>query len=74
MTPAEIEIWRHYYRLFPFDDAHRFHRPAALVAARMGGDGFEKDLQFLHPEPFVGDFTDADMRTLQAFGLKGPRG
>lgn len=33
MTQAEFERWRDYYQRSPFDDHHRYRRPAALLAA-----------------------------------------
>jgi hypothetical protein len=38
MTEAEFASWMAYYRLWPFDDYHRFHRPAALVSASLSGE------------------------------------
>jgi hypothetical protein len=32
--------------LFPFDDEHRYHRPAALIASAWGGK-FKEQLEFL---------------------------
>lgn len=73
MTQVEFEGWREFYRLYPFDDFHRFHRPAALVASSMGGD-LKKKLDWLQPEPSAGDWSDADARTMAALGVKPPRG
>lgn len=53
LTPGELEGWRAYARLFPFDDLHRYHRPAALIAqhaSTKGGD-LKKLLDFLQPRP-----------------------
>lgn len=72
MPQVEFESWREFYRLFPFDDLHRFHRPAALVASSMGGD-LKNRLDWLQPEPTSGDWSDADARTMAALGVKPPR-
>lgn len=53
---------------------HRFHRPAALVASRFGGGEVAPLLEFLQPTPIAGDFSDADLRTFSALGLKRPQG
>lgn len=37
MLQKEFESWKEFYALRPFDDLHRFHRPAAVVAHSMGG-------------------------------------
>lgn len=37
MTRKEFESWKDFYALRPFDDLHRYHRPAAVVAHSMGG-------------------------------------
>ncbi len=85
MTPAELAAWREFYIRWPFDDLHRFHRPAALVAACMGSG---QDLQqrvtsligFLAPEPKTttvpeqGHFSESDLRTMAAFGVVPPKG
>ena len=49
MTEAEFEGWREFYRLYPFDDFHVYHRPAALVAASFGGK-YEEAIAFLAPQ------------------------
>ena len=46
MPEADFQALREFYILEPFDDEHRFHRPAALIAASMGGK-FDKQLAFL---------------------------
>lgn len=39
MTRREFESWKRFYALRPFDDTHRYHRPAAVIAHSMGGGG-----------------------------------
>ena len=72
MTQAEFRSWVEFYELHPFDDFHRFHRPAALVAASMGGGSVAEKLDWLQPKPQdeTGDLSDADLNTLRAFGLR----
>lgn len=50
MTFDEFLAWKGFYRLFPFDDFHRFHRPAAMIAGSMSGD-LEGKLDWLAPAP-----------------------
>ena len=71
MTPEEFEGWMQYYRQHPFDDLHRFHRPAALVASALSGK-YDDKLKFLAPEPRPAGYSQADLNTLQAFGLRPP--
>lgn len=51
MSEDEFDAWCEYYRRWPFDDYHRFHRPAALVGQMTSG---VKDIQplldFLQPD------------------------
>lgn len=77
MPKREIEAWREFYQLYPFDDFHRFHRPAALIASSHPGttamtDLITRRLEWLAPKPLVPDFNDADQRTLAAFGMTPP--
>ena len=81
MSHQEFLAWREFYRRWPFDDLHRFHRPAALVATCFGGGDIDKKLDWLQP-PSVSDtekaqqgqYSDADLVTLQAFGFAPKRG
>ncbi|MFC0677528.1 hypothetical protein ACFFGH_06645 [Lysobacter korlensis] len=63
MGEAEFDAWREFYRLYPFDDLHRFHRPAALMACS-GVSGsldqaIEQRLKWLQPDP-SDRFADTD--------------
>jgi len=69
MTIPEFNAWREFYQAFPFDDLHRFHRPAALVSASLGGGDVQTRIDWLQPDPTAADITDADMATLKAFGF-----
>jgi len=73
MTRPEFLAWAAYYELFPFDDFHRFHRPAALVAQSLGGGSTEELLDWLQakpPQPGDENLSEADITTLRAFGLR----
>lgn len=35
LSPAEVVRWQRYAERWPYDDMHRYHRPAALVSAMM---------------------------------------
>lgn len=76
MTHAEFKSWVDYYEEFPFDDHHRYHRPAVLVAQSMGGGDAEAKFEYLVPPKAIGDnkgeYSEADLRTLEAFGVKSP--
>jgi len=79
MTPAELESWRQFYLQFPFDDYHRFHRPAAFIATAQAEKGRSEaiaaGLEWLQPDTHVtADYSDADLRTMKALGIKKPRG
>jgi hypothetical protein len=74
MTQAEFQAWGEFYRLFPFDDLHRYHRPAALIASRHGG-ALPPLLEWLQPNPSAvqvpdGNWSEADLRTFKALGAK----
>lgn len=80
MSRQEFLAWREYYHLFPFDDLHRYHRPAALIAQAASGGGdagmLQQRLAWLQPEPETnldaGTYTQADLATFAAFGMKPP--
>ena len=69
MSQAEFISWVAFYKLFPFDDFHRFQRPAALVASTQVGR-LKEHLEWLQPEPVPEGMTDGDINTLRAFGLR----
>jgi len=70
MSLAEFERWAEFYRMHPFDDLHRYHRPAALIAHSFSGGDIEQMLDFLQPPYVPEDMTEADMNTLRAFRIK----
>lgn len=69
MSPDEFEQWKVFYSLFPFDDMHRFHRPAAMVSTSMGGGDLQKRLDWLQREPSTSDMSDIDMSVMRMFGF-----
>lgn len=72
MTQPEFLAWLEFYRLFPFDDRHRYHRPAALISTALGGGDLQARLDWLEPEPVPPGFSDADMNIFRAFGVRPP--
>lgn len=70
MSAREFSAWCEYYRLYPFDDYHRHHRPAALIAHAMGGGDINARLDWLQPPAAESDFSAADVNTLRAFGIR----
>lgn len=69
MTQSEFNDWVSFYRAYPFDDLHRFHRPAALIAQAMSGGNIEDRLNWLQPPDWDVDFETADIRTMKALGI-----
>lgn len=72
MTHSEFLAWVEFHHHYPFDDLHRFHRPAALVATSMGGGSIQDRLDWLAPEPVPEGYSQADLNTFKAFGVKPP--
>lgn len=75
MSATEFEGWKAFYRMFPFDDLHRYHRPAAAIGVSCGGT-YDKLMDFLAPEPIPPGMTQADWNTMKAFrnlGVGPPR-
>jgi len=71
MSRVEFERWAEYYRAHPFDDLHRFHRPAALIAGRNGAD-VQSALDYLHPPRLPDGLDAAALATMRALGVIGP--
>jgi hypothetical protein len=75
MVPSEFRAWHEFYKLAPFDDMHRYHRPAALIARSIGGGDIKPLLEWLAPTPesrkeaAMGGLSEEDMKTLAAFGF-----
>lgn len=68
MSEPEAKSWVEFYRLFPFDDLHRYHRPAALIRSGMAGR-FEDALEFLQPEPMNAGLIESDVSIMRAMGF-----
>lgn len=76
MSQAEFERWFSFYQMNPFDDLHRHHRPAALIASSMCGEEIDKLVEWLHPQyndAAESEFSEADMNTFKALGIKPPK-
>lgn len=71
MGEDEFREWASYYMANPFDDYHRFHRPAALIAASFNGE-LQNKLDWLRP-PESTSHTSADLDLFRAAGFTPPR-
>lgn len=73
MARSEFLSWLAFYELQPFDDFHRFHRPAAMISTALGGGSVAERLVWLQPPPPpAGDYSEADLSFFKAFGIKPP--
>lgn len=73
MTQNEFNSWLEFYQMQPFDDLHRYYRPAALIARSFSGGDVTEMLNWLQPQQTEDSrYSDADMRTFAAFGMKRP--
>jgi len=70
MTQREFADWMTFYRAYPFDDFHRHHRPAALVAQSMAGGSLQEKLDWLQPPAWQQDFSASDLQTLKTLGIR----
>ena len=70
MSHDEFIAWQLFYMQHPFDDLHRYHRPAALVSHSMSGIEIEDALKFLENQPETEQ--DSDASVFKAFGIKPP--
>lgn len=70
MTQKEFQGWIEFYRAYPFDDLHRYHRPAALISTSMAGGEIRDKIEWLQPEILPDDISQADVATMKAFGFK----
>jgi hypothetical protein len=69
MSQAEFQRWIQFYREQPFDDFHRYHRPAALISTSMAGGDIKERLEWLQPEPIPDGLDRADVATIRALGF-----
>jgi len=79
MSERELRSWQRFYEESPFDDMHRYHRPAALLAqVQVGGDFAARldwladgiDLRQAQDASMAGQFSEAELRTFAALGMK----
>lgn len=69
ITPAAFQRWVAFYTLFPFDDFHRFHRPAALVATSFAGGEIGPRLDWLQPDSSTAELSETDIGLMKLFGV-----
>lgn len=76
MTQPEFEAWAEFYRRWPFDDRHRYYRPAVLVAGALGGgqDVAETRMEWLQPSDDGSFGTSADRDLFRAGGVRSRKG
>ena len=67
LTEEEFREWMDFFTLYPFDDFHRFHRPAALVSIGLAGGDVADRLEWLQPDPLTADMSDVDRSIIKAF-------
>lgn len=72
MSHAEFLRWSDFYKTSPFDDMHRYHRPAAFIARSMAGGDVKQMLEWLHPDYSESEYSDEDLRTFKALGVDKP--
>lgn len=68
MPAADLDGFKAFFELYPFDDLHRFHRPAAVVGSAYGGK-YESIVAFLAPSPDSPELSDADRDVAKALGF-----
>jgi hypothetical protein len=66
MPDDERSSWIEFYTLYPFDDEHRYYRPAALIKAN-SDEGFTKLLRFLQPDPTAAHLSAVDQQIIAMF-------
>lgn len=72
MSLNEFSKWCAFYRYHPFDDFHRYHRPAALIATH-GGNQMQAALDWLSPPQMQEGIDSIGLSVMRALGVK-PRG
>jgi len=79
IKPSEFQGWLQFFLRHPFDDYHRYARPAALVGHLASASNpfsgaaptsLVELLQWLAPDASSDEMTDADMNTIRAMGFK----
>lgn len=61
-----------FYRRWPFDDLHRYHRPTALIASRGSSSDPQTFLDWLQPPDLPDGVTPVDLSLMRAFGVEPP--
>lgn len=79
MTQPEFEAWAEFYRRWPFDDRHRYYRPAVLVAGALSGgpgaaEAAEARMEWLQPSDDGSFGTSADRDLFRAAGVRTRKG
>lgn len=76
MSQVEFERWFDFYQMHPFDDLHRYHRPAALISRSMSGADIGELIEWLQPrevaEAAENGCSEADLNTFKALGMSKP--
>ena len=75
MAYTEFQQWFAFYQTSPFDELHRYHRPAALISRSMAGGDINQMIEWLHPdysEHGNTEYSEADLKTFKALGLEKP--
>jgi len=73
MMPSEVESWVAFYNAHPFDDHHRYYRPAALVASAPFGIDLGEALAWLAREtPPEKGYSEAELSVFRTFGVTPP--
>jgi hypothetical protein len=75
MKRSEFLAWIKHWESTPFDDAGRYHRPAALVAHSMSGLDIGEAMKWLSRElePDYAGYSESDINTFKAFGVTPPK-
>lgn len=73
MSQSEFLAWVEFYKMFPFDAYSLHHRPAALIAASMGGGDVPAMLEWLQPDPSLSGYTPAEVRAFRAYNFTPPK-
>lgn len=73
MTQAEFVYWHAFFHLFPFDDLHRIHRPAALIASMAGGNKTQELLDWLQPDTQTQGLKGNEQEMLRYFRAQGSK-
>ncbi len=67
MTAGEFLDWCEFFAMYPFDDFHRYHRPAALTSIGLSGGDVSDRLEWLQPDPQMAGLSEVDRSLIKAF-------